>query len=300
MFDFTKEVVINSADKFTVVAAHDNVPAKFRVHGGGEYFGGYVVEKKAYKTAPAAGSVAELTLDLVKMKEGLTEGDLQILVELGLDRGDARGDWGSAMYYFKKPLMVTVSYDATADVVAKAFTKVASGYGLADVEVSGENVVIKGGDDKIKVRSVVVKNILKDDVKDVAYDWAANYVANAVEFGTANYLLHNLRMPTYENYRFTSPAAVEMPVAGTNYVQFSFLYCVPRPGLGGLSVAGQTNHSTTTHVFFVAEAAAEEFASKLAEIGVEVVEITVSGTHSAHNVDILPDAMATVDMVDGE
>lgn len=259
MFDFTKEVVINSADQ--ILKTGDE--SVFAVHGGGRYFKKNIVGNKVYVTYAESGKPFELVIDWNTIKGKVSEGDIQILVELGLDRGDARGDWGSAMYYFKKPLLITVSKDADVEKVAEAFTKVGASYGMISAEEAESGVVLKGGDDKIKVRGVKVLNITgKDDVvSEVEYEWDAKalYTPNKVEFGTANYLLHNLRLPTYENYRFTSPAVVEMPIAGAKYTQYVFLYCVERPGLGGLSVAGQTNHSTTTHVFFVNEAVASKF-----------------------------------------
>lgn len=275
MFDFTKEVVINSEDQIRKTG-DDSV---FEVHGGGRYFKKNIVGNKVYVTYAQSGNPFELSFAPV----AATEGDVQYCIELGLDRGDARGDWGSAMYYFKKPLLITVSYKATAEEIAKAFASVGSGYGMVSAEVSGNKVVIKGGDDKIKVRGVKVLNIVGDTVTELDLDWKTGYAANKVEFGTANYLLHNLRMPTYENYRFTSPAAVEMPIAGSKYTQYVFLYCVERPGLGGLSVAGQTNHSTTTHVFFVNEAVASKFEEAIGnELLVKPAVSVVGGVDSIH------------------
>ena len=294
MFDFTKEVVINSESQ--LVLDKNTATDNFFVHGGGKYFDGNVVENKAYKTNYVAGSVFELNLTPV----AVASGDVQYHVQLGLDRGDARGDWGSVMYHFKKPLLVTVSKDADAAKIADAFNKVGASYGMIHANATGNAVVLTGGDDKIKVRDVKAYSIDGDNVKEVNVEYT--YEPNCVEFGTYNYLLHNLRMPTYENYRYSSPAAVEMPVAGTNYIQYTFLYCVDRPGLGGVSVAGQTNRSTTTHVFYVAEALAGAFEDLLKKVVDEIVEVNPNGGSSSysHNVDILPDANATVDMVDGE
>ena len=106
------------------------------------------------------------------------------------------------------------------------------------------------------------------------------------------YLLHNLRLPTYANLRFTSPSAPEMPIQGVNYTQFSFAYCVPRGvHFGGLSVAGQTNHSTTLHTFFVAEDLVEDFKNLFEQIGItDFVEL---GRKGDHTITILPDAYAS-------
>lgn len=114
---------------------------------------------------------------------------------------------------------------------------------------------------------------------------------NVVEFGTYNYLIQNLRLPTYENLRFKSPGAVEMPVMGGEYTQYSFAYCVPRVGLGGMSAASQTVHSTTMHTFFVLKSVAEKFKAELEKLG-EVVTIKTEedGKHPEHEIEVLPDA----------
>jgi hypothetical protein len=181
--------------------------------------------------------------------------------------------------------------------------------GVADYDASKVNII--GSDYNIKVRNISVCEYRCDvrcegsseEPVDIyagrpedAPAWA-EYKANAVEFGTYNYLLHNLRMPTYENYRFTSPAAVEMPMAGAEYVQYSFLYCVPRPGLGGLSVAGQFNHSTTTHVFFVKSDLVKDFEDALKGLEVNIQNVFAKNEATddeGHSVTILPDSDATI------
>ena len=58
MFNFQKEVVINSADQYAIVAAPTagkpsaagtKFPKKLRVHGGGEYFGNYIIDNSNLK-----------------------------------------------------------------------------------------------------------------------------------------------------------------------------------------------------------------------------------------------------------
>ena len=121
------------------------------------------------------------------------------------------------------------------------------------------------------------------------------YTPNNVEFGTYEYLLHNLRLPTYANLRFTSPSAPEMPVPGVEYTQFSFAYCVPRGiHFGGLSVAGQTNHSTTLHTFFVASTLVEDFKNLFKGIGFVDDDFESIGRNDGqHEITILPDAYAS-------
>lgn len=345
MFDFTKEVVINSKNMFKAVTEGARGP-KFNVHGGGDYFAKYVVSGKIYKTEAQKGELAVLKIDADALVGAMTSEakHFTLNIELGLDR-DARQDWTSAVYLFKKPMVVDAyasNWEDNGKELSKLLKAVLTDYkfvhvlfgeedaafaeeiGVADYDASKVNII--GSDYNIKVRNIGVYEY-RCDVRcegsseepvaiyagrpEDAPEWA-EYKANAVEFGTYNYLLHNLRMPTYENYRFTSPAAVEMPMAGAEYVQYSFLYCVPRPGLGGLSVAGQFNHSTTTHVFFVkAGEVAEAFEAELLKAGMpdpneSLIEVTPgykdseSENDDIHEINILPDSFATSSSVDGD
>lgn len=319
MFNFQKEVVLNSLDKAGVVETttaglgKPNIEKKVRFHDGGEYFAKYIVESKIYETEPITGQNFELTL---KFPDALLGKHVQILVELGLDN-DYRGDYGSALYYFRKPILIDAILPETAAEAAKVIynglmSAIPSGYKFVDpVYTNGEStVILKGVDSAQKVRRVVISVYQCEDTCNG--DGAENpieianlsggklsqendyvsYVANNIEFGTYEYLLHNLRLPTYANYRFNSPSAAEMPVTGAMYHQFSFAYCVPRHiSFGGMSVANQTNHSTTLHTFFVKSDLVEQFKQMFAEIG--ITDIVTMGRTGRHNVTILPDAYAS-------
>lgn len=319
MFNFQKEVVLNNLNGVEVVSApakgHPSTSGtgfdkKFRVHGGGEYFGKYFVDNKYYYTNPIEGVMFELVIK----SQSLANKHVQIVVELGLD-SDYRGDFGSAVWYFRKPLLVDLDLSgvaSSADVqamVGKAFeTVVPKEYKLVKISKNDDDTVITGADSALKVRSVSIKEIgcsvecgesRPDEIvavhKYVPTQGMNNthikYKANNVEFGTYNYLIHNLRLPTYENMRFSSLAAVEMPTHGAKYVQVSFAYCVPRSiSFGGLSVAGQQNHSTTLHTFYVAENIYNDFKAKLEELGVTGVQC---GRNGDYKVTILPDQYAS-------
>ena len=327
MFDFTKEVVINSKN---FEAYNGERGIKFRVHGGGDYFGKYFVENSVYKTMPKQGRLAVLEIDATGLAGLATNGHISLNIELGLDR-DARADWGSYVWYFKKPMVVDLfvegwTADTAADHLSKALGHVLTDYKFVHVLTAADQafatelgigdlengiVYVVGGDFNVCVRRVKVVDYrcdvrcansseeAFDVVNSVAKHVAApfKYTSNVVEFGTYNYMLHNLRMPTYENWRFTSQASVEMPIAGAEYVQYTFMYCVPRPGLGGLSVAGQYNHSVTTHVFFVKSDLVADFEEALKELDVNIKDVDVKGEgadHDNHNdIEILPDSFAT-------
>ena len=326
MFNFQKEVVLNSLDKVAVISPENgglgtpSIDKKLRVHDGGEYRDKYIVDHKIYKTKAIDGQLFSLVFDFDQAGE-LTSGGahVQFLIELGLDN-DYRGDYGSALWYFRKPILVDVMLTGTAATDATNFEQailkaIPKEYKFVSVSKSSNKVTVAGVDSYQKVRRVLVSKFVCEDrcagsseEVEFAYDYGIaelvatepgkfiEYNPNSVEFGTYDYLIHNLRLPTYENLRFMSPSAVEMPIKGAKYVQYSFAYSVPRVGFGGLSVAGQAVQSTTLHTFYVLESLATAFEGKLAElnasftVGSDIVEMK-RGTQN--NVTILPDAYAS-------
>lgn len=330
MFNFQKEVILNDVSKLVRIAnetneggdivVSDRMAKKMLVHGGGEYFGKYIVEGKVYRTLPVQAVNAIITLDPVELQK-INSKHIQILIELGLDN-DYRGDFGSALWYFRKPILVDLDPSLiTADSLVKAFnTVIPVEYRFLEVKKNAGKVELTGADSYIKVRNVVITEYVCAErcegiseepsvVAKMSYDKAAaeykigdygTVTLNSAEFGTYNYLLHNLRLPTYANLRFTSPAAPEMPMQGVNYVQYSFAYCVPRGiNFGGMSVAGQMNHSVTLHTFFVPAEMGEngnfsgnsEFEAFLNKLDVTIVDMTRAGNH---NITLLPDAYASI------
>ena len=275
MFDFQKEVVINDAKNVKVDAEKG-----IFVIDGMTYKANNVVEKTVYKTAPVNGNPAEITINL----SDVADGKKQVRIELGLDR-DYRGSFGSALYYFRKPILIDFREPATAEDLEKAAKAVAaSNDGVLRVKSADDKkVVFEASDDYITVRKAeiikfgcaneycngdemeVVKEVI--DLKNPELNQVKD---NVVSFGTYEYLIHNLRLPTYANIRFASPAAVEMPVLGGEYVQYSFEYAVPRR-IGGLSVVGQMNYSSTGHTFFVLKSQQAAFEAALA--GLSLVEV---------------------------
>jgi hypothetical protein len=234
----------------------------FRVDGmlyKNEYVG------PVYKTEAVDGAKAKLIIDLDVVKGSADakniENVMQFVIELGLDN-DYRGDFGSVLFYFRKPIVVTMDKESDAATVAKAFEKAGVvDYKLYTVSVEGEKITLEMADNYITVRKAEVMDLVctpgcneQGEVSTLAYTFdlknSSVYTKNNVGFGTYDYMIHNLRLPTHANIRFVSPAESEMPIKGGKYTQYSFEYTVPRR-LGGLSVAGQKTESTTIHTFFV-------------------------------------------------
>ena len=89
---------------------------------------------------------------------------------------------------------------------------------------------------------------LTDADGKVTFPAVANTVARVEPFATKEWIIENLRFPTYSNIRYNS--AADMPTAAL-YDELAFTYKVPRVGLGGLSGVGQAIDAVTRHIFYV-------------------------------------------------
>lgn len=265
MFDFQKEVIINVNDE----KIFKDFTNAIRIDG--------MLYKKAYmgpvyKTVGYDGDAATITINV----SDVNAGKQQIIIELGLDN-DYRGEFGSALYYFRKPILIDAREAMTADSLKAALKKVCASNGnvLKFTNPDAEDAfVLEAVDNFITVRKAEVVKFAcesvscNDDMMEVASEKKDLAVTpNKAGFANYDYMLHNLRLPTYANIRFASPN-VEMPVKGGVYTQYSFEYTVPRR-LGGLSVAGQKTESTTIHTFFVLNSVVSDFESALTKAGIE-------------------------------
>ena len=91
-------------------------------------------------------------------------------------------------------------------------------------------------------------------------------------FATGQWLIENLRFPTYPNIRWAAVGEDDRPVPGVVYVQYSFAYDSPRPQFGGLSGVGQKVEAVTRHIYYVPEALSAEFEAAFTGLGVSIVE----------------------------
>lgn len=265
MFDFQKEVIINVNDEKIFKDFTDAI----RIDG--------MLYKKAYmgpvyKTIGYEGDAATITINVADVNAGKQ----QIIIELGLDN-DYRGEFGSALYYFRKPILIDAREPMSANSLKDALKKVCASNGnvLKFKNPDAEDAfVLEAVDNFITVRKAeVVKFACKsvscnDDMMEVVSDKKdLAKTPNKAGFANYDYMLHNLRLPTYANIRFAS-SNVEMPVKDGVYTQYSFEYTVPRR-LGGLSVAGQKTESTTIHTFFVLSSVVSDFEMALTKAGIK-------------------------------
>lgn len=148
--------------------------------------------------------------------------------------------------------MKAALYEATKDL-DKMFTLEIDGTDLVGTFV--EKYFAIGNDN-------IVINVYKDGELVEVSD-AVETTETVAPFATADWLIENLRFPSYPNVRYAAKNSDEYPVAGQVYDQVSFQYAVERPGLGGLSAVGQKIESVTTHVLYIKHDEADDLAELL-------------------------------------
>lgn len=120
---------------------------------------------------------------------------------------------------------------------------------------------------------------------------AGMYFAGREGFGTYDYILHNLRIPTSANSRWLSVHEDETPVPGATYVQYTIHQCAWRGPLG-LNAVGQHVTSTTTHVLYVREDLVDDFELVLGLFMEQVKALNPNAKF--HNMEYTPFELKTV------
>lgn len=297
MFDFYKEVIINSATlpesegrdpktgelfkKFSGVDASGSKEAMFRVLRCADYVKSCVKDGKIYKTFGRKGSVAQAEFDLTSIAS--TPGQYRILMDISLE-GRYYSDYKYPWSEFHKLIMaefeVTTDMSGAADKAAEAAVKALKAYVPSDYKYA---VSMKAESGKVKVLCTdpyqVIKSAKIQKVEESGcYDGCSDkeYVdstvvpvitKNVAPFATGEWLTENLRFPTYPNLRYASANEDERPIPGATYVQYAFEYVSPRRGLTGQGTVGQSLTSVTHHVFYVLDSLATTFDEAISKIG---------------------------------
>lgn len=115
----------------------------------------------------------------------------------------------------------------------------------------GEYVVIKSIEDLTKATS-----------RDTLTKETEGYYVGREGFGTYQWLLHNLRIPTSMRTRVFAINSDENPIPGAKYNEYIIHYCVNR-GILGDNAVGDMVTSMTTHVFYVNQTVADKFEEAL-------------------------------------
>lgn len=251
---------------------------------------------KAEYTEP---QFATATLDLSQLGE--TEGNFRIAMYIKLAQSSANSYYANDLVFKGKPLYVEFVWkknEAAATVAkrikdtVKKFMLMVYEKDLVKISVDGTKVVITGIDEYQRFSRVDVEKFVKgeapmfgeyeviksalteDHKKDPEYDENFTIEQGVEGFGTYQWILKNLRLPTAARTSWTAINADEVPVIGAKYNEYIIRYCVNRGIMGGDAV-GEVTKSLTTHVFYVNQDVAAQFEAALAIIapaaGIETV-----------------------------
>lgn len=239
-----------------------------------DYVKSALKDSKVYKTAGRKGKVAEVEINLAPLADNVTEPmQYRILVDISLENryySDYKYPWSE----FHKPIIaefeVTPGMDATAIAEAakkslKLYIPSDYKYAVAMLPEAGK-LVLRCSDPYQVIKAVKIQYLSEEGcmhgcANPVYYDKAVevNITKNIAPFGTGEWLVENLRFPTYPNLRYAGVNDDEKPVAGALYTQFAFEYVSPRRGLHGQGTVGQALVSVTHHVFYVLDSLVAEF-----------------------------------------
>lgn len=278
MFDYTKETILNSVTDKNVQA----ITGLLRIFRVGEYKVDYkstnIADGKVYK-AGAEGTKATATITAVAGNSGSNRGKYRVTVNMK-NNSKFYADYATAVWKFQKPIYAefTVVGDSTDNTAALMATKIANAIKLAlpennkyiTVTVDDDDVIITATDATDMFESVVIEKYEPNSVLPSEGQYVVSTVVgtiaktdNKVPFATGDWLIENLRFPSYPNTRYNSINGDEKPVPGQRYTQYSFRYIAERKNLSGIGSVGQRLVSITNHVFYIPSTLEATFEAKL-------------------------------------
>lgn len=267
MFDYTKETILNSVTDKNVQA----ITGLLRIFRVGEYKVDYkstnIADGKVYKAKGTEGTKATATITAVAGNSGSNAGKYRVTVNMK-NNSKFYADYATAVWKFQKPIYAefTVVGDSTDNTAALMATKIANAIKLAlpennkyiTVTVDDDDVIITATDATDMFESVVIEKYEPNSVLPSEGQYVASTVVgtiaktdNKVPFATGDWLIENLRFPSYPNTRYNSINGDEKPVPGQLYTQYSFRYIAERKNLSGIGSVGQRLVSITNHVFYI-------------------------------------------------
>lgn len=276
MFDYTKETILNSVTDKNVQA----ITGLLRIFRVGEYKVDYkstsIADRKVYKARGTEGTVTSVNFTAVQGNSG-NAGKYRITINM---KNNAKflADYATAVWKFQKPVYAefTVADGDTAAEVAQNINDavnlaVPANYRFISATVNEEVITIKGTDPTQAFESIVVEkyepnSVLPSEgeyVVSTAIGTFGEITVNELPFATGDWLIENLRFPSYPNTRYNSVNGDETPVSGQLYTQYSFRYIAERKNLSGIGSVGQRLVSITNHVFYIPSTLEETFEAKL-------------------------------------
>ena len=303
MFQFTTTTVINSKFEygytptgvldqdapFALWSAQDSKqPSNMNIKRHLNFLKPNVVSITKAEFVPS--KLAKATLDLSHL--GKTEGSFRLAIYVKLAQSSANSYYANSLVFKGKPFYVEFVWkkDELASTVAARIKDTVKKYmltvyekELVKVTAEGSVVTITATDEYQRFEKVDIEEYIKNDsplygsfevVKSakVAETEGADenfVIEQGVEgFGTYQWILKNLRLPTVERTSWTAINADEAPIIGAKYNEFVIRYCTERGVMGGDAV-GEVTKSLTTHVFYVNKEVSADFEAALLKIAPE-------------------------------
>ena len=276
MFNYTKEVIIN--DPTIIVKGDGNNGlgvGVVAVKRGGNYKISNI-NGKIFKTAGHTGTKAKVAI----LPADLGTADVARLTIYLSTPGTEFVEFGSPNWQeFGKPYIIETKATTAAELASAIKLALNEDNAHFSVKINDTKVELEAAETWMDFAEVNYDLVTFADCSDCAKETIENKSANVTvthgkpEFGTAKWIVENLRFPSHPNLRYAPLYADEAPIAGTTYTEYSFEYKVERSVPGGLSTVGQVADSIVRIVFYVAPAAQsafeEAFGSELLDIATD-------------------------------
>lgn len=296
MFQFTTTTVINSAKDYTN-------PSVDLFKGDSKYFDVKRVNRfkvknirSVYKQDPVAQSNAKATIDMAKVKTVLTtskatKGTFRVEIYVRLAQSNNNPLYSNTWVVKGRPWTFEFSATSTeeaGDIVDKVI-KMITKFKLFTMDTEQLKATKEGtklvltAQDPYQIFSKVELQYFDPNIGTTTgcctprgeYAPVENYGVTDVAsitpgnegFGTFEWIMRNLRLPTAEQTRWNALYQDDRPMVGATYTQYTLEYCENRGILGGDAV-GEETKSVTTHVFFVNQNVKTQFEAALSAAGI--------------------------------
>ena len=296
MFQFTTTTVINSAKDYTN-------PSVDRFKGDSKYFDVKRVNRfkvknirSVYKQDPVAQANAKATIDMSKVKAVLTaakatKGTFRVEIYVHLAQSNNNPLYSNTWVVKGRPWTFEFSATSTEDAgaIVDKVIKMINKFKLFTMDTEqlkatkDTNKLVLTAQDPYQIFSKVELQYFDPSIGTTTgcctprgeYAPVENYGATAVTeitkgnegFGTFEWIMRNLRLPTAEQTRWNALYQDDRPMVGATYTQYTLEYCENRGILGGDAV-GEETKSVTTHVFFVNQTVKTQFEEALTAAGI--------------------------------
>ena len=277
MFQFTTTTVINSEKDLSTgkpLWSFDTKNNEFRVKRVANFKKKNVAA--IYKTEASAAEPAKVTIDM--SNASLTNGNIgRISLYIGLSQASQESTYANDFYTKGKPF--TIEFECTSSMdndLAKLIKNINKyqllvyGEKILNVSASTHFLTFEAVNEYQRFKKLNIEKFnaeafnhmgnfeVTKSLDQISVESSKSTVNGSTEghfvgkegTGTYSFLLHNLRIPTFENNRPFGVARAEAPIPGALYDEYVVHYSVNRGILGSNGVGDQVT-SMTTHVFYV-------------------------------------------------